>query len=270
MTTTTGPALRSPRSEFRSVALPSEHGGWGLTAEPALVGLIVAPSAAGACLAGAALTAFLVRTPLKVAAVDRRRHRSLARTRIAQRVATVELVALAALVVTAILAADAPFWQPLVVAAPLIAVEGWFDIRSRGRRLAPELAGATAVASVVAMIVLAGGRNTAFAAAVWLVLAARTVTSIAWVRAQVARLHGHASSARAMTAADLAAIALAATAVIVDRRLIAGAVAVAVVLATQRTWGRTDPPRPVVLGMRQMALGFGVALVTAVGIVAGG
>ena len=273
MTTTTGPALRSPRSEFRSVALPSEHGGWGLTAEPALVGLIVAPSVAGACLAGAALTAFLVRTPLKVAAVDRRRHRSLARTRIAQRVATVELVALAALVVTAVLAADAPFWQPLVVAAPLIAVEGWFDIRSRGRRLAPELAGATAVASVVAMIVLAGGRNTAFAAAVWLVLAARTVTSIAWVRAQVARLHGHASSARATTAdladlADLAAIALAATAVIVDRRLIAGAVAV--VLATQRTWGRTDPPRPVVLGMRQMALGFGVALVTAVGIVAGG
>ena len=70
MTTTTGPALRSPRSEFRSVALPSEHGGWGLTAEPALVGLIVAPSAAGACLAGAALTAFLVRTPLKVAAVE--------------------------------------------------------------------------------------------------------------------------------------------------------------------------------------------------------
>jgi hypothetical protein len=271
-TTTTGPALRSPRSEFRSVALPSEHGGWGLTAEPALVGLIVAPSVAGACLAGAALTAFLIRTPLKFAAVDRRRHRSLARTRIAQRVATVELVALAALVVTAVLAADAPFWQPLVVAAPLIAVEGWFDIRSRGRRLAPELAGATAVASVVAMIVLAGGRNTAFAAAVWLVLAARTVTSIAWVRAQVARLHGHASSARATTAdlADLAAIALAATAVIVDRRLIAGAVAVAVVLATQRTWGRTDPPRPVVLGMRQMALGFGVALVTAVGIVAGG
>ena len=93
-----------------------------------------------------------------------------------------------------------------------------------------------------------------------------------WVRAQVARLHGRASSARATTAdlADLAAIALAATAVIVDRRLIAGAVAVAVVLATQRTWGRTDPPRPVVLGMRQMALGFGVALVTAVGIVAGG
>ena len=44
----------------------------------------------------------------------------------------------------------------------------------------------------------------------------------------------------------------------------------AVVLAAQRTWGRTDPPRPVVLGMRQMALGFGVALVTAVGVVAGG
>ena len=35
-TTTTKAGVRAPRSEFRSVALPSEHGGWGLTAEPAL------------------------------------------------------------------------------------------------------------------------------------------------------------------------------------------------------------------------------------------
>ena len=269
-TTTTKAGVRAPRSEFRSVALPSEHGGWGLTAEPALAGLIVAPGVAGACLACAALTAFLVRTPLKIAAADRRRNRSLPRTRIARRVATVELLVLAALVAGAVLTADAPFWQPLVVAAPLIAVEGWFDVRSRGRRLAPELAGAAAITSVAAFIVLADGRSTALAAAVWLVLAARTVTSIPWVRAQVARLHGHASSSAVTTAADLAAIALAAAAVVVDRRVIAGAVAVAVVLAAQRTWGRTDPPRPVVLGMRQMALGFGVALVTAAGIVAGG
>ena len=59
--------------------IPSEHGGWGLTLEPALLGLLVAPSIAGGALAIAAFLAFLVRTPLKVLLVDRRRHRELDR-----------------------------------------------------------------------------------------------------------------------------------------------------------------------------------------------
>ena len=46
--------MRTARSPLRAVAVPSEHGGWGLTAEPVLLGLIVAPSAAGACLGAAA------------------------------------------------------------------------------------------------------------------------------------------------------------------------------------------------------------------------
>ena len=75
-----------PRSLVRSVAVPSEHGGWGLTLEPGLLGLLVAPSAAGALLAIAALIAFVSRTPLKVVLVDRWRGRRLERTVIAARV----------------------------------------------------------------------------------------------------------------------------------------------------------------------------------------
>ena len=52
------------------MALPAEHGGWGLTLEPGLLGLLMAPSAAGVCVALAALVAFLARTPLKVVVVD--------------------------------------------------------------------------------------------------------------------------------------------------------------------------------------------------------
>jgi hypothetical protein len=47
------------------VAIPSEHGGWGLTFEPVLLGLLVEPSWPGVAIGAAALTAFLVRTPLK-------------------------------------------------------------------------------------------------------------------------------------------------------------------------------------------------------------
>ena len=52
------------RSPLRAVAMPSEHGGWGLTTEPGLLGLLVEPSLAGAALAVAALLLFLVRQPV--------------------------------------------------------------------------------------------------------------------------------------------------------------------------------------------------------------
>ena len=52
-----------PRAAWRSVAIPDEHGGWGLTAEPVLLGLLVAPSWPGALLGVAAFVAFLVRSP---------------------------------------------------------------------------------------------------------------------------------------------------------------------------------------------------------------
>src|SRR5438067_8458307 len=50
----TGASTRSP---WRAVVIPSEHGGWGLTLEPALLGLLVAPSIAGGALAIAAFLA---------------------------------------------------------------------------------------------------------------------------------------------------------------------------------------------------------------------
>jgi hypothetical protein len=51
---------------LRAVALPPEHGGWGFVLEPLILGLAVAPSAAGAALAFFALGAFLARHPLKL------------------------------------------------------------------------------------------------------------------------------------------------------------------------------------------------------------
>ena len=45
-TSPVAPAGKSERSMLRSVAVPTEHGGWGLTAEPVVLGLAVAPSAA--------------------------------------------------------------------------------------------------------------------------------------------------------------------------------------------------------------------------------
>ncbi len=58
---------------WKTVALPAEHGGGSFLAEPAILGLALAPSAAGACLALAALAGFLARHPLRLALIDRRK-----------------------------------------------------------------------------------------------------------------------------------------------------------------------------------------------------
>jgi hypothetical protein len=261
-------ATGAARPRLRAVALPSEHGGWGLTLEPGLLGLLVAPSVAGACLAVAAMVAFVARTPLKLVIVDHRRGRSLPRTVLARRVAAVELAVLAALVGAALLLAESAFWVPAVIAAPLILVEAWFDVRSRGRRLVPELAGAVGICSVASMVVLADGRSAGLAAAVWLVLAARAVTSIPHVREQIARLHERPTAPAITVLADLAAVALAVAAVIVDHRLLVGALAVATLVAAQRLTAIRPVPRAVVLGVRQTLFGLAVVIATALGVLA--
>ena len=257
-----------PRAAWRGVAVPTEHGGWGLTAEPVLLGLIVAPSWAGLLLGVAALVAFVARTPLRVVLVDQRRRRRHPRPALARRILAVELSVLAALVVGAVLAADAPFWWPVLVAAPLVAVELWFDMRSRSRRLVPELAGAVGIGAVAAMIVLAAAHDTRLAIGVWAVLAARSITAIPYVRAQIARVHGRSDGERSLLATDLAAVAVAALGVVAESALAPGAAAVAVAIGVQRIERRGPVPVPKVLGLRQMGLGALVVLASAVGVIA--
>ena len=252
---------------WRTVAIPAEHGGWGLTLEPALLGLLVAWSGAGVCLALAALVGFLARTPLKLAMVDASRHRTLPRTIVGPAGGGGRGAR-----------CSSAWWPPRSrwptggsgcrrsIAGPLVALELWFDMRSRSRRLVPELAGAVGIGSVVTMIVLADGGDARLAWGLWLVLAARTVTSIPFVRAQIALLHERPSPGSALVVADIAALVVAAAAVALDHALAAGAVAVVAVVIYQRVSSRAPLPRAVVLGIRQMVLGLVVVLVTAAGV----
>lgn len=259
-----------PRSPLRAVAVPSEHGGWGLTAEPIMLGLLLAPSIAGVLLGLAGVLAFLARTPLKIVLVDASRHRSMDRTALARCVVAVELVVVLALVVGAFVTASTAFWIPALVAAPLVGLELWFDMRSRSRRLAPELAGSVGIASLAAIIVIAGDGSATLAVGAWLVLAARSITSIPFVRRQVAALHGRVIDAWTIVVSDIVAVIVAVAAVVVDRDLLDGAVAVVAVIALQRATARLPVSRAAVIGIRQMVLGFAVVLVTWIGVVASG
>lgn len=250
---------------WRAVAVPSEHGGWGLTLEPVLLGLLVAFSWSGVAIGIAALLAFLLRTPAKLVLIDRRRGRTLPRTRLATQFALAELALLLGAVGYAVATAGWTWLVAFAVAAPLFAIELWFDVRSRGRRLVPELCGAIGITTTAAAIVVAGGEPADLAVAVCFVLAARALGSIPFVRTQVVRLR-HDAPLGATDWFEVSAVLAAAAATIVDHRVVAGSVAVVVLAGVQSLLLRRPVPPVKTLGVHQMAIGLAVVAATATGV----
>ncbi|MCD9622497.1 YwiC-like family protein [Rhabdothermincola salaria] len=248
------------------MALPSEHGGWGLTLEPALLGLLVRPSLAGLALGLGAFVAFLARTPLKVVLVDRHRRRWLPRSSLALRILLAEVALLAVLATVGLVAAGWSWLVPAALAAPLVALELWFDMRSRSRRLLPELAGALGIAAVAPAIVVAGGGSTALAAGTWLVLSARSVAAIPFVRVQIERLRHGTGAIRLSDLAQLGGAVLALVAVVVDRRMWLGVVVVAVLLVAEAVAVRRPPVPATRLGVAQLVAGLVLVGFTAAGV----
>ena len=261
-----------PRPAWRSVAVPAEHGGWGLTLEPVVLGLALVPSWAGLAVGGAGLLAFVARTPGKLAIVDHRRGRTAPRTVLARRIATGEGVVIVVLAAVALALAGPAWLAPAALAAPLVAVELWFDVRSRGRRLVPELCGAVGIASLAPAVALAGGAPVAAAMVAWLLLAGRSLAAIPYVRAQVLRIHRpeRAPGSWQVLGAQAAGLVAAVTAVALVPAALAGAVAVAA-SSVVRLAGLRRPPRSAArLGALESALGMVVVVATAVGLHLGG
>lgn len=267
MTAPSGPPTTpETRSVFRRVAIPTEHGGWALTAEPVLLGLLVAPSVAGVALALAAFLAFLVRTPVTVVLVDRHRERWLRRTTVAARVAAIEGIVVVVLVAIALLSGSARWLLLLAIAVPLVAVELDFDLRSRSRRLVPELCGAVGMSAVVACIVLAAREPAELAVALWLVVAGRSVASIPFARTQIERLHARPVRFLVSDVAQVVGVALAVVATVLERSVFPGLIALGVLAAVQVVALRRRPVPAVVLGIGQSVAGVVIVLVTAAGV----
>ncbi|HKA82891.1 MAG TPA: YwiC-like family protein, partial [Acidimicrobiales bacterium] len=174
----------------------------------------------------------------------------------------------AALATVASLRAGLAWLVPLALAAPLVGLELWFDARSRGRRLVPELCGAVGIGAFAPAIALAGGADVGLAAGLWLVLAGRSIAVIPFVRVQIARLRHRDGPVATSDRAQVAGATVALAAVAADVRLVAGAAAVSVVATLQAWWVRRPPVPANVLGIRQLALGLAVVAATAAGALA--
>ena len=263
----TQPPERPAAVPWRAVALPAEHGGWGFLAEPVILGLVLAHSAAGLGLALAALAAFLARHPLRLLLIDRRKGVRYPRTTLAERAFAAYTAAALALVAVAFALASSPFWLPLAVAAPIGLVALAFDARGRSREAFPEAAGAVALGASAPAIALAGGAPAAFAWGAWALLALRAVTSVLYVRARIRLDRGLAAGPGAVHAGHAAALAAATGLTSVGWAPWLAPVVFFVLLA-RSGWGLSRwrrPARPQALGFQEVGYGLLTLALLAVG-----
>ncbi len=186
------PRQRS-RVNVKSVALPSEHGGWSFLLEPILLGLLVAGSWQGLILAIAALGVFLLHQPLKLAIKDRRKGTVLPRTVLAERFALgyglLAVIPMVILLLTVPLASLLTAAVPVALAVPFASVQLYYDARNQSRKLMPELCGVAALAMIAPAIAVSGGWEVGAALILWLIVTARAVSSILYVRARLKLEH---------------------------------------------------------------------------------
>jgi hypothetical protein len=253
------------------VALPNEHGGWGFTVEPVVLGMLVAPGWAGVGLGMAAVMAFLARHPLTLWLSDLRRGKRYARTGLAAFVAAGYLAAGATgLLLAAGQARSAAgpwaFLWPIGAAVPLAGLRLYYDARSAGRSILPEFAGAVAMGSVAAAIVLAGDAPLTLAVGLWLVLAMRALASLYFARTQVQRARGMRVSPKAAYVAEGGALAALAVAAALGLVPWLSVLAIGLLLAySVYSFGRPSVPARLV-GWSQMAFGLLVVAMTAAGV----
>jgi YwiC-like protein len=255
---------------LKSVALPVEHGGWGMLAEPLVMGLLLAPTLAGLGLTIAALGAFLVRHPLKLALSDWRRGTRYPRTMLAAKVAAVYATIAVVGLALAAWRAPAAAWLPVLAAAPLGLLQLWYDARLQGRQLLPELLGGVALGAGASALMLAGGWGMAPALAAWALLAAKAVASVVYIRARLRLDRDQPASRWPGFLAHVTALALAATLALLGWGPALGVAAFAILFARAAhglsPWHRRV--RPQVVGFTELAYGTLTALLLCIGYLA--
>ncbi|MGJ3237112.1 MAG: YwiC-like family protein [Anaerolineae bacterium] len=259
---------RTNTARWQTVALPTEHGGWGFISEPLLLGLLLAPTWGGLALAMMAFGAFLLRHPLKLVVKDRRKGRIVPRTLRAQQfVMLYGGVMLGAGGLVLLTLPPVPALIPLLLCAPLIGVQLWQDMQNKSRSLSAELAGALATGAFASTLVMLGGWELPGALALWLALAIKGATAVLYVRARL-RLEREQShrSEQAIGAHWLGLVILIGASV---ARLLPWTAPLAMLVLTLRAglglsaWHKPRPPK--VIGFQEIGYGLGFVLALVIG-----
>jgi hypothetical protein len=258
---------KAPPVRLRTIAFPTEHGGWGFLAEPVLLGFALAPSGAGLAIGVATVSAFLIRHPSKLYWRNRHRLDLSPRFRIARRFALLYgAIAVAGFAVAMALVGWKPL-LPFLILSPLFATYTAFDVKNQARRIVPEIVAPMGLAASAPAIALAGGWEWSVAWTLWLLLQARAVPSILYVRARLRLERGNKIDRRPSIISHLAAIAVGAALWSADVAPLLTTCAL-VVLLVRSVRGLSQGRRPakaMEVGFSELGFGLGYVLVTVIG-----
>jgi hypothetical protein len=252
---------------WRSLVIPSEHGGWGFLLEPLLLGLLVAPSWAAFLLGLSTATAFLLRHPLKLVLVDRRRRLDTARAQRARVVIIVLGAISGACFLGVVWLAGPALLVPLVLAVPFGAVYLYYDLTKPGRTLQAEMTGPLALAFVASSMAMMDGWSLLNSLALWAALGLRSVPSVLYVRARIRLDRGRNPSIVWPVVAHVLALVAAIALVSVDLLPALAIIAYAVLLA-RAVWF-LSPQRPMIqiktIGFIELGAGLFLVVTLAIG-----
>jgi hypothetical protein len=253
---------------WRSVALPTEHGGWSFITEPILLGLLLAPNLGGIALGIAALGAFLLRQPLKLYVKDVRSGRQVPRTNVARQfLLFYGILTIAAGLITLLVVPSPDNLLPLLFALPLFAIQLTYDIGNKSRSLVAEMTGSLATGALASSIVVMHGWSLIPALGLWLALAAKAITTVLYVRSRLRLERGKPEGLiLAMIAHGIACALL----LIANRYgFIPWGAPLAMGILTSRAALGLSPWRaarsPKVIGMQEIAYGLGFVLLVVMG-----
>ena len=245
-------------ASLRAIALPAEHGGWGLLTEPLLLALFVAPSGAGAVLALAIVAGFLWRHPARLVFADYRRGVLYPRTRAAVGVACAYAVLAVVAGFAGVRLSVPSLWPLVLLVAPPAAVYLAFDLRLRSREAVAEAAGALALSGSSAIVAVAAGWPLSRALGLWLLAGGRSLASILEIRCRLRRQRGGLAP-RWPVLATHGAVSGGALAAALAGSIPMGAVAVPVVLFARAGWNLRDGApvhRPQEIGWSEVRAGL--------------
>lgn len=169
------------RISWRHTVWPKEHGSWSLAFEPLALGLIAAPSPAGAALGVAVAAGFFLRRPLRIAMADKVAERRRAARTAVMLCGAVALAGLASAVYLG--GAEWVSWLLPTVLGGLAFLH--FDLKQEGREQHAEVAGALAFAWLPAVFASLAGWAVLPAAALGTIMVARSVPTVLAVRSAV-------------------------------------------------------------------------------------
>ncbi|HTH51599.1 MAG TPA: YwiC-like family protein [Pyrinomonadaceae bacterium] len=202
------PTAAKPRPSFKlkSIALPTEHGSWGILFEPLVLGIAVAPSLASPFIALLYIGAFLSRQPLKWYVADLKAKRTRPQSIAAKKLALAFLAIAAIGLVGTIATAGVYALLPLMITVPLGAITLWYDVSGKSRNVAPEMAGVVTLASSAAVCGLAAGWGPAASIALTVIITLRLIPSMLYIRERLKLEKGKPSSFATPIALHIAAL----------------------------------------------------------------